>query len=297
MYPLYWAVDDSIRAFARAPKCETIVTVTHLHRNDDAAIIDKAPGSEMQSDARRAVDLAGGAGRLLRGIQIGAGAELCSDSLRKRGDRSAQEYLAGRLRRECPDDAVLSEEAADSDARLSARRVWIIDPLDGTREFAEGRDDWAVHVALWEDGELTAGAVALPALDTVLATTDPPRNYPRPPRIRLAVSRSRPPELVEYLAEALDAELVPMGSAGYKTGAVLRGEVDAYVHAGGQYEWDSAAPVAVARSASLFTSRIDGSGLLYNQPDAYLPDLLVSNPIISSLLLDTISEHQGSTRD
>lgn len=252
----------------------------------------------MQSDASHAADLARGAGLLLHDIQAHADpTERCSDALRRRGDRSAQEYLAERLQQECPDDAVLSEEAADSEMRLSARRVWIVDPLDGTREFAEGRDDWAVHVALWEDGELAAGAVALPGIGAVLTTIDGPRDFPPPARIRLAVSRSRPPELVEYLAEALGAELVPMGSAGYKTAAVVRGEVDAYVHAGGQYEWDSAAPVAVARSASLFTSRIDGRPLRYNQPNAYLPDVLVANPSISGLLLDTIREHQGSRRD
>ncbi|KQV06998.1 3'(2'),5'-bisphosphate nucleotidase CysQ [Leifsonia sp. Root112D2] len=248
----------------------------------------------MPSNVEYAADLALGAGRLLRTLQRSAGvAQLGTEALRKRGDRASQEYLMGRLESERSSDSVLSEEAPDSSSRLSAHRVWIIDPLDGTREFAEGRDDWAVHVALWEDGELVAGAVALPGIDEILTSADVPRIVSRPPRIRLAVSRSRPPALVGYLAEVLDAELVPLGSAGYKTAAVVRGEADAYVHAGGQYEWDSAAPVAVARQANLFTSRIDGSRPVYNQPDVYLPDLVVCDPTISELVLGTLSAYRG----
>lgn len=217
--------------------------------------------------------------------------ELGTIALKERGDRVSQRYLSDRLRRERPDDAVLSEEATDSVARLSARRVWIIDPLDGTREFSEGRHDWAVHVALWEDGELAAGAVALPGISTVLSSADPVTEPVRPGRIRLAVSRSRPPAIVEYLASVLDLELVPMGSAGFKTAAVVRGDVDAYVHAGGQYEWDSAAPVIVARNGGLHASRIDGSPLVYNQKDPYLPDLLVCVPANSGLLLTAIGNY------
>ena len=205
--------------------------------------------------------------------------------LRDAGDAAAQRYLAGALAEERPEDAVLSEEAPDTSDRLGAKRVWIIDPLDGTREFAEGRDDWAVHVALWAFGDLVAGAVALPGMGRTLSTeaSQPPPAVRRRPRI--AVSRSRAPEIAEAAAEALDAELVPMGSAGYKTAAVVLGEVDAYVHAGGQYEWDSAAPVAVARAADLHTSRLDGSPLVYNQPDPYLPDLLVCRPELTTPLL------------
>lgn len=201
------------------------------------------------------------------------------------GDAAAQKYLARSLADERPDDAVLSEEAPDSSDRLSAGRVWIIDPLDGTREFSEGRDDWAVHVALWASGELVAGAVALPGRGTTLSTRAPgvPRAANRPPRI--AVSRSRAPRTAEAAAEALGAELVPMGSAGYKSAAVVLGDVDAYVHAGGQYEWDSAAPVVVARAAGLHTSRLDGSPLKYNQPNPYLPDLLVCRPELATPLL------------
>jgi 3'(2'), 5'-bisphosphate nucleotidase len=235
-----------------------------------------------------------------RDIAVEAGERLlklrasgCSaDDLRKAGDLGAQEYLGGELSRLRPDDAVLSEEAADTTARLTAERVWIIDPLDGTREFGEeGRVDWAVHVALWERGDLTAGAVALPAQDNVLSTAEPPAG-PSPIEagrpLRLVVSRSRPPAFVQRLAEHLGAELVPLGSAGAKSAAVITGEVDAYVHSGGQYEWDSAAPVAVARSAGLHTSRIDGSKLNYNSEKPWMPDILICPVPLAARLLEAI---------
>ncbi|GAB3365812.1 3'(2'),5'-bisphosphate nucleotidase CysQ [Modestobacter lapidis] len=207
------------------------------------------------------------------------------------GDAEAQAFLAEQLAALRPDDAVLSEEAADDPIRLVSGRVWIVDPLDGTREFSEpGRADWAVHVALWQRGELTAGAVALPAEGVTLTTGQPPTVPTRPDGpLRLAVSRSRPPALVQDLAARLGAELVPMGSAGVKTMAVVRGTADAYVHGGGQYEWDSAAPVAVARAAGLHTSRLDGSPLRYNQPNPYLPDLLVCRPELADQLLAALS--------
>src|SRR5690606_38716724 len=192
---------------------------------------------------------------------------------------------------ERPQDAVLSEEGKDDPVRLSAERVWIIDPLDGTREFSEPpRTDWAVHVALVVDGTPVAGAVALPALGLTLRSR-PPEPLPAgpPARPRLVVSRTRPPALTAHLAEALDAELVEMGSAGAKAMAVLRGEADVYAHAGGQYEWDSCAPVAVAVAAGLHVSRIDGSPLRYNQPDPYLPDLLVCHPALAQRVLDVLA--------
>ena len=242
----------------------------------------------IRDDGELAVELAAAAGELLLELRATA---LSGRELGARGDELANELLISGLRERRPDDAVLSEESADTADRLSARRVWVIDPLDGTREYGEAdRSDWAVHVALWEDGELAAGAVALPARRIVHDTNAPRLLPPRPdgpPRI--AVSRSRPPALVEQLAVELAAELVPMGSAGVKATAVLRGEVDAYVHAGGQYEWDSAAPVAVARAVGLFCSRIDGSPLRYNQPDPKLPDLVVCRPEISAKLLASIA--------
>ncbi len=187
-----------------------------------------------------------------------------------------------------PDDRILSEESADDRRRLEADRVWIIDPLDGTREYTEaGRSDWAVHVALWERGKgLTAGAVALPALGTVLSTGTPPVVPGLDGRpLRVVVSRSRAPAVAMRVAEALGAELVTLGSAGAKTMAVVRGEVDAYVHAGGQYEWDSAAPAVVAQAAGLHTSRLDGSPLEYNQSSPWLPDLVVCRPEIAERVL------------
>jgi 3'(2'), 5'-bisphosphate nucleotidase len=213
--------------------------------------------------------------------------------LKDAGDRAAHELLMELLAEHRPGDSVLSEEGKDDKRRLHASRVWIVDPLDGTREFSEPpRDDWAVHVALWENGELTAGAVAQPALHETFHTGRPPVVPPRTgTRPRIAVSRTRPPAFVEALAEEMDAELVPMGSAGVKVISVVRDVSDAYVHAGGQYEWDSAAPVAVARAAGLFTSRVDGSPLVYNQDDVLLPDLVVCRPELSEPILAFLREH------
>jgi 3'(2'), 5'-bisphosphate nucleotidase len=206
------------------------------------------------------------------------------------GDRASQAAIAAELRRRRPDDPVLSEEAPDQRARIGASRVWVIDPLDGTREFAElDRSDWAVHVALVVDGAPVAAAVALPALEQVLSTVEPPVVPPAnggPPRI--AVSRTRPPEVARELAQRLSASLVPMGSAGAKVMAVLRGEADVYVHAGGQWEWDSAAPVGVARAAGMHTSRIDGRELVYNRPHPWLPDLVVCRPELADAVLGTL---------
>lgn len=211
------------------------------------------------------------------------------------GDAAANTAILRALNDARPEDAVLSEEAADDMARLSATRVWIIDPLDGTREYTEvGRIDWAVHIALWSRGRLLAGAVALPALGVTLATDDPPTVHMSiPRRLRIAVSRSRAPSFVTTLAKRLDAELIPLGSAGYKTATVIRGEADAYIHAGGQYEWDSAAPVAVAQSAGLHASRLDGSPLVYNSRDPFLPDLLVCRPELAAMIVRTTANVLG----
>jgi 3'(2'), 5'-bisphosphate nucleotidase len=214
-------------------------------------------------------------------------------ALKDAGDAAAQEVLARVLAEHRPGDSVLSEEAADDKGRLDARRVWIIDPLDGTREFSEPpRDDWAVHVALWVDGGLVAGAVAQPALGETFNTGQVPVLAPRTSeRPRIAVSRSRPPAFVNALAEELDAELVPMGSAGVPMMSVVRDVTDAYVHAGGQCEWDSAAPVAVAAAAGLYTSRVDGTPLRYNQEDVYLPDLIVCRPELAERIVDFVARH------
>ncbi|WP_328394791.1 3'(2'),5'-bisphosphate nucleotidase CysQ [Nocardia sp. NBC_00416] len=209
------------------------------------------------------------------------------------GDRRSNSFLLERLARERPADAVLSEESPDDGARTRRSRVWIVDPLDGTREYGEpGRVDWAVHVALAVDGEAAVGAVALPAQGLVLHTGRPPVLPPPPPpgTVRVALSRSRPSFAVRRLVARLSATEVPMGSAGAKAMAVVRGIADIYAHSGGQYEWDSCAPVAVAAAAGLHVSRLDGSPLRYNRPDPYLPDLLICRPELAELALKALSE-------
>ncbi|GAA4482768.1 3'(2'),5'-bisphosphate nucleotidase CysQ [Rhodococcus olei] len=252
----------------------------------------------MSSDARLAAELAAAAGRLLLEIRTRDAGECDPRELGRRGDAESNTYLLERLAAERPADEVLSEESADSPARLGVDRVWIIDPLDGTREFGlPGRTDWAVHVALWEAGRgVTAAAVAQPAIGVVHASDAPVKRVaPERDRLRILVSDSRPPAFAPYLAEAVPAELVPMGSAGAKAMAVVRGDADAYVHAGGQWEWDSAAPVGVALASGLHCSRIDGSPLTYNQPHPYLPDLLICHPDLADRLLTEIDAAAAPT--
>jgi 3'(2'), 5'-bisphosphate nucleotidase len=272
------------------------------------------PALMMSDDDRLARDLATEAGRRLLALRSAGGDP---DMLRKAGDRRSHEFLAGELARLRPDDAVLSEEGRDDPARLSASRVWIVDPLDGTREFGDaGRTDWAVHVALWELGELTAGAVALPAQGKTLSTAEPPAAVAGPlagpagsqraaqaaeggatalPRnLRFVVSRTRPPAFVQSLADQAGAVLLPLGSAGAKAAMVICGDADAYIHSGGQYEWDSAAPVAVARAAGLHASRIDGAKLSYNQEHPWMPDILICLAPLAGPLLEAIAVAGGA---
>jgi 3'(2'), 5'-bisphosphate nucleotidase len=237
------------------------------------------------NDHELAERLATRAGELLLDVRADF-ADATVEERKAAGDEQSHDFLMAELAVQRPGDAVLSEEGVDDPVRLSADRVWIVDPLDGTREFSElGRDDWAVHVALWQAGELVAGAVALPAQNTTLSTPEvaAPRTFDGPPRV--VVSRTRPPAVALAVRDALDGTLVEMGSAGAKVAAVIRGVADVYVHAGGQYEWDSAAPVAVARAAGLHTSRIDGSPLVYNSADPKLPDLVVCRPELAERVL------------
>jgi 3'(2'), 5'-bisphosphate nucleotidase len=223
-----------------------------------------------------AAHLAEEAGDLLLALQQSG--EFTGAALGKAGDETANAYLIRALRKERPDDALLSEEERCDGLRVSASRVWIIDPLDGTREYSEGRDDWAVHVGLAIDGIASVGAVALPGLGLVLSSNSPRLMPAANAPLRIVISRSRPAPEAIRVAEALGAELLPMGSAGAKAMAVVRGEADIYLHTGGQYEWDNCAPVAVAQAAGLHCSRVDGSPMQYNAIDPYLPDLLICRP-------------------
>jgi 3'(2'), 5'-bisphosphate nucleotidase len=241
------------------------------------------------NDHELAARLAAEAGQLLLEVRADL-AQAPAEERKAQGDKRSHDFLMRELRRARPSDAVLSEEGVDDAVRLRSSRVWIVDPLDGTREFSEiGRDDWAVHVALWCDGDLAAGAVALPAQGVTLATpTVPvPPNPPAAPRI--LVSRTRPPAIAQRVCDELGGTLVEMGSAGAKVCAVVQGRGEVYVHAGGQYEWDSAAPVAVARAAGLHTCRVDGTPLRYNQADPLLPDLVVCRPDYADAVLAVLA--------
>ena len=225
------------------------------------------------TDAELAAHLAREAGQIL--LDLRKWWDRDPNRLGKAGDDQANAYLVQALRDVRPNDGLLSEEEQDDAARLAMTRVWIVDPVDGTREYGEGRSDWAVHVALAVNGAASIGAVALPALGLVLRSDRPQALPPVPARARMVVSRSRPAREAVAVAEAIGAELIPMGSAGAKAMAIVRGEAEIYLHTGGQYEWDSCAPVAVAAAHGLHVSRADGSPLRYNQRDTYMPDLLI----------------------
>ena len=244
-----------------------------------------------EDDHDLALELAARAGRLLMRLRRRLNVQAAPPAvLKAQGDRQSQQLLSRELSRARPDDAVLSEEAPDDRSRLDSERVWIVDPLDGTREFAErNRTDWAVHVALAVDGRPVVGAVALPALGVVLSTRHPPELMGAPDGpARLVVSRTRPPERTRVVAELMGARIVTMGSAGAKAMAVVTGEASAYVHAGGQHEWDSCAPVAVAVAAGCVASRLDGREMRYNRADPWLPDLVVCRPELYPSLMTAL---------
>ena len=242
------------------------------------------------TDADLAAHLADTAGRLL--LEVRASGLFSAKALGKAGDQTANQFLVHALREQRAEDGLLSEEMACDGARLTRSRVWIVDPVDGTREYGEARADWAVHVGLAIDGVPTIGAVALPGHEQgIVLRTDQPRAIPpAPEKLRMVVSRTRPAPQAVAVAEALGAELVPMGSAGAKAMAVILGQADIYLHAGGQYEWDSCAPAAVALAHGLHASRIDGSPLIYNQPDTYMPDLLICRHEHADSVLGALAE-------
>jgi 3'(2'), 5'-bisphosphate nucleotidase len=250
------------------------------------SIGEAASGGSGLSDASLAAHLADQAGKIL--LLVRESGMFSGKSLGKVGDQTANQFLVHALREQRPDDGLLSEEEKDNPERLAKSRVWIVDPVDGTREYGEARADWAVHVALAIDGVPTIGAVAMPGLDLVLRTDAPIAVPPAPGRLRMVVSRTRPAKEAVDVAEKLGAELLPMGSAGAKAMAIVRGEADIYLHTGGQYEWDNCAPAAVALAHGLHASRVDGSPLVYNQKDVYMPDLLICRKEHAQIVLDAL---------
>ena len=241
------------------------------------------------SDAALAAHLAEVAGRIL--VEVRESGVFGAKALGKAGDQTANQFQCHALREVRSEDGLLSEEEKDNDDRLAQSRVWIVDPVDGTREYGEARADWAVHVGLAIDGAPVIGAVALPGYEggVVLRTDEPRVVPPAPEKLRMVVSRTRPAAEAVAIAQTLEAELVPMGSAGAKAMAIILGQADIYLHSGGQYEWDSMAPAAVALAHGLHASRIDGSPLVYNQRDVYLPDLLICRQEHAEMVLGHIA--------
>lgn len=240
------------------------------------------------TDAELAAHLAHIAGRLL--LEVRDSGLITGKALGDAGDKTANQFLVAALRQQRPDDGLLSEEEKDSPERLNKSRVWIVDPVDGTREYGEARTDWAVHVGLAIDGKPEIGAVGLPGLGVILRSDKPAPLPEAAAKPRMVVSRTRPANEAVAVAEQIGAELVPMGSAGAKAMAIVRGEAEIYLHTGGQFEWDSCAPAAVAAAHGLHISRVDGSPLVYNQRDVYMPDLLICRPEWADRVLQIVGQ-------
>ena len=243
--------------------------------------------SGSQTDAELAAALADAGGRIALAVRDSG--LVAGNALGDAGDKVVNAFLVRALAAQRPEDGLLSEESKDTRERLTKRRVWIVDPVDGTREYGEARPDWAIHVGLAIDGVAAVGAVALPGLGLVLRSDRPQPLPPAAARPRIVVSRSRPPAEAAAVAAALGADLVELGSAGAKAMAVVRGDAEIYLHSGGQHEWDNCAPVAVAAAHGLHASRIDGSPLVYNRPDTMLPDLLICRKELASRALEALS--------
>ena len=249
-----------------------------------------------EDDHLLAANLAESAGRMLVDCRSGAAGQLLGgSSLAHEGDQRAHLHLLTRLQEARPDDAVLSEEGADDAQRLDSSRLWVIDPLDGSRDYGFGNDEWAVHVGLVEDGKIVAGAVALSALDLLFHTGEgegpacavDENNPNRRPVIVTARSRVNAEGML--LAHELGADVFACGSAGVKAMLVVNGTADAYVHASPLYEWDVCAPAAVAQSAGLHVSDAAGDPLVFNQARPVVNSFLVCRPELVDDILSALS--------
>lgn len=245
------------------------------------------------SDSRLTNSLANGCGEILKGVRNGG--LLRGLALGDAGDEAAQEWITRVIAQHRPADGVLSEEAADDLSRLKKDRVWIVDPLDGTKEFATGRQDWAVHIALVINGIPEHAAVAMPDLGVTFRSSDA-RAVTGPLAKKFVVSRNRPPQVASHIAEKMGFETVGIGSAGAKAMHVLLGDFDGYIHSGGQYEWDQAAPVGVAMAAGLHCSRLDGSPIRFNNEDTFIPDLLICRPELADEILEHANAYAEAKR-
>lgn len=242
------------------------------------------------SDVRLTNLLAQGSGEILKGIR---GVGLLRDKeLAQAGDELAQNWIARVLAQHRPDDGFYPRRP-----RIIPRgcRKTSVDcrPARWHKEFATGRQDWAVHIALVEDGVPLHAAVGLPDLGVVFRSSEV-RAVSGPFSRRIVVSRNRPPEIADYVGKHMDLQTVRLGSAGAKAMKVLLGDVDAYIHSGGQYEWDQAAPVGVAQAAGLHVSRLDGSQHQFNRADTYIPDLLICRKELADDMLGHIADYKAA---
>ena len=276
------------------------------------------------NDAELARDVAQAAGQRLIALRRDFGPVDAADrdqirALRDAADRASHEFILSRLNAERPDDAVLSEEGHDGLERDTAHRVWIVDPLDGTSEFGQGRADFAVHVALWQRDDsagpgtarLVAGCIDLPAqrvtyssadsgaFASARADTDSDLTVHRPGApVRVVVSRTRPPALAidpERLAAALEVanieigavDVLRVGSVGAKVAELLGGRADLYLHDSGFYEWDVAAPLIVAEHYGLRACHLNGTTITFNHRPPWVKDLVVGKPELVAAVVAT----------
>jgi 3'(2'), 5'-bisphosphate nucleotidase len=259
------------------------------------------PVHSLTEDLALARDLAARTGA--RAIDLARRGRWSGRTLAELGDNAADGFLCGWLAAVRPNDAILSEETTDSRARLTAERVWIVDPIDGSKEYGSGGNEWAVQVALWVRGRLALGALALsgdgPVLagicgdsdDTLGGEATPVRGTtPEPSRPRIIVSKNHTPKWAPDFAERLGGTIVTASGVGYKVARVLLGAADVYVHEGSikLYEWDTAAPEAVARAFGWNVSGLDGGELVYNRVPPTTGDFLVCRPASKTRCLEAL---------